>query len=86
MLSQHYDLVLNGAEVGGGSIRIHQAALQEKIFRDVLKVDPAVFKHLLSALQAGCPPHGGLAIGMCVLVKHLYFCVTVLPILHPCRV
>jgi len=63
VVGQHYDLVLNGVELGGGSIRIHQAHLQERLLREVLKVDPQVFAHLLRGLQAGCPPHGGIAIG-----------------------
>ena len=63
VVGQHYDLVLNGVELGGGSIRIHQAHLQERLLREVLKVDPQVFAHLLRGLRAGCPPHGGIAIG-----------------------
>lgn len=63
VVGQHYDLVLNGVELGGGSIRIHQADLQERLLREVLKVDPQVFAHLLQGLRAGCPPHGGIAIG-----------------------
>jgi aspartyl-tRNA synthetase len=106
---QHYDLVLNGVEIGGGSIRLHDAAMQRYadgpsrvrgafssgggewrrgskrtayifpplgICRHVLtsclalpavKVDQ--FKHLLDALQYGCPPHGGMAIGLDRLVS-----------------
>lgn len=63
---QHYDLVLNGAEVGGGSVRIHDAALQRYVMREVLKLDDEEmgrFGHLLKALEAGAPPHGGIAIG-----------------------
>ena len=63
VVGQHYDLVVNGVELGGGSIRIHQADLQERLLRDVLKVDPQVFAHLLRGLRAGCPPHGGIALG-----------------------
>ncbi|KAH8702995.1 tRNA synthetases class II-domain-containing protein [Phaeosphaeriaceae sp. PMI808] len=62
----HYDLVLNGIELGGGSRRIHNAAVQEFIFRDVLKMQPdriEDFRHLLDALGSGCPPHAGIAIG-----------------------
>ncbi|KAG9002821.1 hypothetical protein FRB94_003624 [Tulasnella sp. JGI-2019a] len=63
---QHYDLVLNGTEVAGGSVRIHDADVQEWIMRDVLKlseVQISSFSHLLHALRCGAPPHGGIAIG-----------------------
>lgn len=63
----HYDLVLNGMEIGGGSIRIHDAELQRHVLRDVLGLsDDAIdrdFGHLLRALASGCPPHGGIALG-----------------------
>lgn len=62
----HYDLVLNGTEIGGGSRRIHNRAFQEKVMRDILKMPEsgiAQFKHLLEALDAGCPPHAGFALG-----------------------
>ncbi|XP_035683590.1 aspartate--tRNA ligase, mitochondrial-like [Branchiostoma floridae] len=62
--SQHYDLVLNGNEIAGGSIRIHDAEVQRYILEEVLKEDAAVLHHLLEALQSGCPPHGGIAIGL----------------------
>ncbi|KAI1818208.1 tRNA synthetases class II-domain-containing protein [Poronia punctata] len=65
-VADHYDLVLNGVEIGGGSRRIHIAGLQEYIMRDVLKMpDEGVrqFSHLLEALRAGCPPHAGFALG-----------------------
>lgn len=65
-IADHYDLVVNGVELGGGSRRIHSAAVQEFILRDILKM-PAErledFSHLLEALRAGCPPHAGLALG-----------------------
>jgi aspartyl-tRNA synthetase len=64
---QHYDIVVNGVELGGGSIRIHQPALQKKIFEQVLKIPPEVaenrFGYFLKALAYGAPPHGGIALG-----------------------
>ena len=62
----HFDLVINGVEVGGGSRRIHDSKMQEFILREVLQVRPERienFRHLLDALAAGCPPHTGFAIG-----------------------
>lgn len=70
-VADHYDLVVNGVELGGGSRRIHDAAVQEFILRDILKMQPerlADFEHLLDALRAGCPPHAGLALGFDRLV------------------
>ena len=65
---QHYDLVLNGVELGGGSIRIHQPHLQKKVFEDVLKIDPQLvesrFGYMLKAFEYGAPPHGGIAFGL----------------------
>ncbi|XP_049849919.1 aspartate--tRNA(Asp/Asn) ligase-like [Schistocerca gregaria] len=63
---QHYDLVLNGYEIAGGSIRIHKKEDQIVILKDILKLSSeklAEFQHLLDALDCGCPPHGGIAIG-----------------------
>lgn len=65
-VGDHYDLVINGIEVGGGSKRIHLSAVQEHIFRHILKISPERvedFRHLLEALRAGCPPHAGIALG-----------------------
>lgn len=64
--ADHYDLVCNGVELGGGSRRIHSAAMQEYIMRDILKMSDERLKdfaHLLEVLRAGCPPHAGLALG-----------------------
>ncbi|XP_071948016.1 aspartate--tRNA ligase, mitochondrial-like isoform X2 [Antedon mediterranea] len=60
---QHYDLVLNGFEIAGGSLRIHDEKLQRYVLEDVLKEDASSLEHLLQALQSGCPPHGGIAVG-----------------------
>lgn len=70
-LADHYDLVINGVELGGGSRRIHSAAFQEYILRDVLSLSEArmkEFEHLLKVLKAGCPPHAGFALGFDRLV------------------
>ncbi len=65
---QHYDVVLNGMELGGGSIRIHNPVLQKKIFEDVLKIPADVvesrFGYMLKAFTYGAPPHGGIAFGL----------------------
>ena len=65
---QHYDVVLNGVELGGGSIRIHQPDVQKKIFEDVLKIPAELvesrFGYMLKAFHYGAPPHGGIALGL----------------------
>lgn len=72
-LGQHYDLVIDGVELGGGSTRIHDPELQEYIFEQVLNITNAevLFGHLLKAFQMGTPPHAGFAIGfdrMCAML------------------
>lgn len=62
----HFDLVIDGVEVGGGSTRIHDPVVQRYILENVLKIPnpDKLFGHLLEALESGCPPHAGLAIGL----------------------
>jgi aspartyl-tRNA synthetase len=64
---QHYDVVVNGVELGGGSIRIHQPDVQKTVFEQVLQLPPdmvkARFGYMLEAFRFGAPPHGGIALG-----------------------
>ncbi|XP_050342594.1 aspartate--tRNA ligase, mitochondrial [Nymphalis io] len=58
-----YDIVFNGNEVGGGSVRVHNAELQQRIL-DILNIDSSNLLHFINALKSGCPPHGGIALGI----------------------
>ena len=72
---QHYDIVVNGVELGGGSIRIHQPDLQKTVFEEVLQLSAEVtqarFGYMLEAFKYGCPPHGGIALGFDRLIALL---------------
>ncbi|KIW07390.1 aspartate-tRNA ligase [Verruconis gallopava] len=71
VVGEHYDIVCNGVELGGGSRRIHSAAMQEYVLREVLGMTEerlADFKHLIDVLRVGCPPHAGIALGFDRLV------------------
>lgn len=72
--ADHYDLVVNGVELGGGSRRIHSSAMQEFVLRDILKMSDERLKdfaHLIEVLRAGCPPHAGMALGFDRLIAVL---------------
>ena len=72
---QHYDIVVNGVELGGGSIRIHQPDVQKTIFEEILAIPPdmvkARFGYMLEAFRYGAPPHGGIALGFDRLIAIL---------------
>ena len=72
---QHYDIVVNGWELGGGSIRIHQRDVQKTIFEQILQIPPdmvqARFGYMLEAFKYGAPPHGGIALGFDRLIAIL---------------
>jgi len=72
--ADHYDLVVNGVELGGGSRRIHDSEVQQFVMRHVLQMSPERmkdFSHLFEVLRAGCPPHAGIALGFDRLVAVL---------------
>jgi aspartyl-tRNA synthetase len=72
---QHYDIVVNGVELGGGSIRIHQPDVQKTVFEEVLQIAPDEtklrFGYMLEAFRYGAPPHGGIALGFDRLIAIL---------------
>ncbi|MGZ5567525.1 MAG: aspartate--tRNA ligase [Limisphaerales bacterium] len=72
---QHYDIVVNGVELGGGSIRIHRPDVQKTVFEEVLQIPPDMVKerfgYMLEAFRYGAPPHGGIALGFDRLIATL---------------
>ena len=78
---QHYDIVVNGVELGGGSIRIHQPDVQKTLFEQVLQIPAdmvqARFGYMLEAFRYGAPPHGGIALGFDRMVAMLCGCTSI---------
>jgi len=70
-VSRSYDLVVNGTELGGGSVRIHDYALQVAVLNMIGVKDTHSMSHLLNALQLGTPPHAGIALGLDRLMMQL---------------
>ncbi|KAG4302753.1 hypothetical protein PCK1_000913 [Pneumocystis canis] len=73
--ANHYDIVVNGVEIGGGSIRIHDVVLQKYIMQNILKISQYEinqFSHLFKILSSGCPPHGGIALGFDRLIAIMH--------------
>jgi len=70
VIGEHFDLVLNGEEVAGGSIRINDPVLQKHVFKNILQIEDIEEKmgYFFEALESGCPPHGGIALGLDRLV------------------
>ncbi|RDW73372.1 putative aspartyl-trna synthetase protein [Coleophoma cylindrospora] len=76
-IADHYDLVMNGVELGGGSKRIHNAEIQKFVMKEILQMSDermGDFLHLFEALRSGCPPHAGLAIGFDRLIAVMTNC------------
>lgn len=72
--SYSYDLIMDGYEIGGGTIRIHDAELQKRVLRQIGMTDEQIeeqFGHLITALELGAPPHGGIALGLDRLIMLL---------------
>ncbi|KAH8816518.1 tRNA synthetases class II-domain-containing protein [Xylogone sp. PMI_703] len=79
-IADHYDIVVNGVELGGGSRRIHNAEMQMFVMRNIIGMSDERmqdFSHLFEALKAGCPPHAGIALGFDRLVALLQNCESV---------
>jgi aspartyl-tRNA synthetase len=74
VIGQHFDLVMNGREVAGGSQRIHDVDTQKYVLERVLGISIDSMKHFLDALAMGCPPHGGIAFGLDRLISLMLHC------------
>ena len=77
IFARAYDMVLNGSEIGGGSMRINSSEMQKAVF-NILNISEEEaeekFGHLLTAMKLGCPPHGGIAFGLDRLVMLMTGC------------